>query len=107
MLQGFLSFTEAECRGKYDENQSVKFCAGKCECRRRSLDNLLAASLADARSNDESDHKSVSYGNGQVRLCDFTGRRDLGTYRMEFIRGHFRVDSGDDLQPSNQELKQR
>lgn len=68
MLQVFLSFTEAEWGGKYDENQSVKFCAGRCDYRRCSLDNLFAAGLDDARSNDESDHKSVSYGDGQIRF---------------------------------------
>ena len=85
--------------GKYDENQSVKFCAGKCDYRRCSLDNLFAAGLDDARSNDESDHKSVSYGDGQIRFCPFTTRSPLGTRRMEFIRGDFRMDFSNDLQP--------
>jgi len=91
--------------GEYYENQFVKIWIGECYHRRRRLDNLLAARLDDAGSNDEYDHESLSYGDGQVRLCAFANRRYLGTYWMEFIRGNFRVDFSDDLQLVNQGLK--
>ena len=80
--------------GKYYENQCVKFCGGKCYYRRRCLDDLLVAHMDDAGTNDEYDHESLSYGDGQVRVCVYTIKNpDFSANRIANVNCNLSAES--------------